>query len=146
VTALTRMTRSFPRSTVHPSTFRSGAARSLRDCASVELNLPGATRQLVVDGVRGWLYPLSSEHGDRFELFLYFDGSAYQVKVVLPAIESKGAAGEVDTHACHLFSDGRICFGQADAGGMPTLAEAYAKSVLWVNGYSVYLRTSRFPF
>jgi hypothetical protein len=130
-----------PPCTVRPSTFGSGAARSLRDSAAVELNLPGATRHLVVDGVRGWLYPLSSELGDRFELFLYFDGSAYQVKVVLPVIE-----GEVDTHVCHLFCDGRICFGQADAGGMPSLVEAYAKSVLWVNGYSVYLRTSSFPF
>jgi len=91
--------------------------------------------------VRGWLYPLSSELGDRFELFLYFDGNAYQVKVVSPTIE-----GEIDAHACHLFGDGRICFGQADAGGMPTLTEAYAKSVLWVNGYSAYLRTSSFPF
>ncbi len=131
----------FPRSTVHEATFGSGAARLLRDHAAVELSLPGATRHLLVDGVRGWLYPLVSEMGDRFELFLYFDGGAYQVKVVSPAVE-----GEVDTHACHLFSDGRICFGQSDAGGMPTLTEAYAKSVLWVNGYSMYLRTAAFPF
>jgi len=63
------------------------------------------------------------------------------VKVVSPAL-----SGEVDTHACHLFSDGRICFGQSDGGGMPTLLEAYTRSVLWANGYSVYLRTSSFPF
>ncbi len=131
----------FLRSTVHEATFGSGAARLLRDHAAVELSLPGSTRHLLVDGVRGWLYPLVSAMGDRFELFLYFDGGAYQVKVVSPTVE-----GEVDTHACHLFSDGRICFGQSDAGGMPTLTEAYAKSVLWANGDSVYLRTAAFPF
>lgn len=55
------MTSWLPRSVVHQATFRSGAARLLRDRASAELNLPGATRHLVVDGVRGWLYPLASE-------------------------------------------------------------------------------------
>src|SRR6266545_1770310 len=121
--------------------FGSASVRTLRDHAPAELHLPAATRCLVADGVRGWLYPLSSEHGDGYVLFAYFDGSAYQVKVVSPVVED-----HADAHACHLFSDGRICFGQSDAGGMPTLTAAFAKSVLWVNGYSVYLRTSRFAF
>jgi hypothetical protein len=123
------------------TTLASTSARILKDQASAELNLPAATRYVQVDGVRGWLYPLTSELGDAFELFAWFDGGAYQVKVVQPALE-----GREDAHACHLFSDGRICFGQTDGGGMPTLEAAYAKSVLWVNGYSVYARTANFPY
>jgi hypothetical protein len=115
--------------------------RTLRDAAVVEVKLPATTRQLTVEGARGWLYPVTTDAGDAFELFLYFDGSAYQVKVVSPEVE-----GRADPHACHLFADGRICFGDGPEGGMPTLESAYAKSVFWCNGYSVYRRTARFPF
>ena len=115
--------------------------RLLRDQAIVDGKLPAATRYLRVDGVRGWLYPVRSETGDTFELFLYFDGSAYQVRVVTPEVE-----GRFDPHACHLFADGRICLGDASDGGMPTLEAAFAKSVVWCNGFSVYLKTARFPF
>jgi hypothetical protein len=119
----------------------SAFTRELRDQAVVDGNLPAATRHLTVEGVRGWLYPVLSELGDSFQLFAFFDGSAYQVKVVEPAVEER-----FDPHACHLFPDGRICFGGQDGGGMPSLEAAFAKSVVWSNGFSVYLRTSRFPF
>jgi hypothetical protein len=121
--------------------FTPTSTRLLRDQAAVEGNLPAATRYLVVEGVRGWLYPISTELGDEFQLFVWFDGSAYQVKVVEPEVERRD-----DPHACHLLPDGRICLGEVAGGGMPTLVEAYARSVIWCNGYSVYTRNSTFPF
>ncbi len=121
--------------------FTPTTTRLLRDQAVVEGSLPAATRYLVVDGVRGWLYPIRTELGDGFQLFVYFDGGAYQVKVVEPEVERHH-----DPHACHLLPDGRICLGELAGGGMPTLVEAYARSVVWCNGFSVFIRTSRFPF
>ncbi len=117
------------------------STRLLRDQAVVEVNLPAATRRLDVDGVRGWLYPITSQSGDAYLLFVYFDGAAYQVKVVEPALEDRP-----DPHACHLFPGARICLGTHPSGGLPTLAEAYSRSVMWCNGYSVYQRTGMFPF
>ncbi|HUK65751.1 MAG TPA: hypothetical protein VLV17_02905 [Anaeromyxobacteraceae bacterium] len=118
----------------------SPTARTLRDRALVELHFPSATRELEVEGTRGYLFPLDTELGDHFDLFAWFDGSAYQVRVLRPRL-----AG-LDPHACHLFRDGRICFGQGDGGGASTLKEAHARSVLWANGIGAYLRGSRFPF
>jgi hypothetical protein len=117
------------------------STRLLRDQAIVDGNLPSATRYRVVDGVRGWLYPVASGLGDAFVLFVYFDGSGYQVKVAEPVMDARA-----DSHACHLFPDARICLGEHAGGGMPTLAEAYSKSVVWCNGFSVYQRTGKFPF
>ena len=126
---------------IEQGAFTPASTRLLRDQAVVEMSLPSTTRYLVVEGVRGWLYPISSEAGDDFLLFVYFDGSAYQVKVVEPAVEARP-----DPHACHLFPEARICLGEHPTGGMPTLAEAYSKSVVWCTGFSVYLRTGKFPF
>ncbi len=116
-------------------------ARENRDRMAADGCMPAAARHVTVDGARGWLYAVTSEPGDSYRLFLWFDGGAYQVKVVEPDVE-----GRTDNHACHLFPDGRICFGFDCGGGMPTLESAYARSVLWVNGFSVYRRTARFPF
>jgi hypothetical protein len=114
--------------------------RLLRDQAVVEGKLPPATRYLDADGVRGWLYPVATALGDAFELFVWFDGSGYQVKVASPDVE-----GRADPHACHLFPDGRICLAPG-GGGMETLEAAYAKSVVWCNGWSAWSRTGKFPF
>ena len=113
---------------------------AMRDRATVEQSLPAATRRVVIDGVRGWVYPVTSEAGDRFQLFAWFDGVTYQVSVVSPDV-----AG-ADPHSCHLFPDARICLAPEPGGGMPSLEGAYAKSVLWANGYSEYLRKGAFPF
>ena len=118
----------------------SGFTRALHEQALVDGQLPAATRPLLVDGVRGWLYPVRSEAGDDFQLFLWFDGSAYQVKVARPDVDSHRS------HACHLFADGRICLGEEAGGGLPTLLSAYARSVVWANGFSVFLRRGTFPY
>ncbi len=115
--------------------------RESRDRLAAEGCLPAATRRVSVAGTSGWLYPIVNEQGDRFHMFLWFDGAAYQVKVVEPAL------GHVtDPHACHLFPDARLCLGGDAGGGMPTLDGAFARSVLWATGYGAFARTGRFPF
>lgn len=59
------------------------------------------------------------------------------MKVVSPEVE-----GSVDANEAHLFGDGRICFGRQ--GGLSSLKYAYAKSVTWGNGFTVYSRTGTF--
>lgn len=123
------------------ASFADGFTRVLRDKAQVEGKLPPSTRHLTVDGVRGWLYPISTELGDEFRLFLYFDGAGYQVKVIEPDLE-----GRFDPHASHLLPDGRLCLSEVAGAGAATLEEAYARSVVWCNGMSVFLREERFPY
>ena len=117
-----------------------GFTRARREQATIAERMPAATREVLADGIRGWLYPVTSGAGDRYELFAWFDGSAYQVRVVVPDVW-----GRLDLHACHLFHDGRICFGRWEGGGARSLEEAYARSVVWANGFSAYLKTRRFP-
>ncbi|HOI11762.1 MAG TPA: hypothetical protein PK313_14885, partial [Myxococcota bacterium] len=64
-----------------------------------------------------------------------------QVKVVFPEVE-----GKYNPHHGHLFHDGLICWGEPMRVGLPRMDHAYAKSVLWANGFSVFLRTAHFPF
>ena len=116
-------------------------ARESRDRLAADGCLPAKARRVAVQGAAGWLYPVTSEQGDLFRLFLWFDGAAYQVKVVEPVLD----AG-VDPHACHVFPDARLCLGGDPGGGMPTLDGAFARSVLWANGYAEWRRTGRFPF
>ncbi len=114
--------------------------RENRDRAAAEGCMPSATRRVSVSGTTGWLYPVVNEQGDSFRMFLWFDGAAYQVKVVEPTL------GYADPHACHLFPDSRLCLGGDESGGMPTLEGAFAQSVLWATGYGAFQRTGKFPF
>lgn len=123
------------------ATFVEGFSRVLQDKARAEGMLPASTRYLKVDGVRGWLFPVSTELGDAFRLFLYFDGAGYQVRVVEPEVE-----GRFDPHASHLLPDGRICLSDEAGAGMASLEAAYARSVVWCNGFSVFLRDAQFPY
>jgi hypothetical protein len=116
-------------------------ARDGRDRASAEGCLPGSARRVSAQGTSGWLYPIVTEHGDPFQLFLWFDGAAYQVKVVSPEIDRP-----IDPEACHVLPGARLCLGADHEGGMPTLEGAYARSVLWANGFSAWRRTGCFPF
>ncbi len=110
-----------------------------RDRQIVAQKLPSNTKQMKSNGVTGWLYEIKSELGEKYTMFAYFDGDLYQVMVVLPKV-----AGEYNPHNAHLYDDGRICFGLE--GGLPTLEQAFAKSVLWANGFSIFLTTRHFPF
>ena len=126
-------------SEVHQSTFSSGLLGRITETQIVARKFPAGTRELNVGGVRGWLYRLTSELGDQFTMFTYHDGQQYQVKVVSPEVE-----GRYSQHEAHLFNDGRICFDRN--GGLSTLEQAYAKSVLWATGFSFVLRGQAFPF
>jgi hypothetical protein len=123
------------------ASFVDGCTRVLQDRALAEGRLPASTRYLKVDGVHGWLYPVSTAQGDAFRLFLYFDGAGYQVRVVEPEVE-----GRYDPHACHVLPDGRLCLSDEAGGGMGSLEAAYAKSVVWCNGFSIFLRDAQFPY
>lgn len=114
------------------------AATIARDRQTVAAKLPQNARETVCNGVTGWFYEITNELGDRYTMFIYNDGSAYQVLVVFPEV-----AGRYGVHDAHLFSDGRICL--QDGVGMPSLETAFAKSVLWATGFSLYLRTGTFP-
>ncbi len=115
--------------------------RESRDRLAAEGCLPASARRVSVGGTSGWLYPVVNEQGDRFRMFVWFDGAAYQVKVVEPDL------GHVaDPHACHVYPGARLCLGDDPAGGVSSLAGAYARSVLWANGFGGWRRTGRFPF
>jgi hypothetical protein len=116
-------------------------ARESRDRLAAELCLPASAKRVTAQGTTGWLYRVTSEQGDPYTMFLWFDGSAYQVKVVVPELDPFA-----DPHACHLFRDARLCLGGDRGGGVPTLEGAFARSVLWANGYSRWRRTGHFPF
>ena len=117
------------------------AATLTMDRQTVAQKLPNNAREMQMNGVTGWVYNLESELSDLYTMFVYNDGSLYQVMVVFPEI-----AGKYGVHDAHLFDDGRICFGNDYGGGLPTLEQAYAKSVLWATGFSIYLRNNQFPF
>jgi hypothetical protein len=123
------------------ASFAEGFTRVLRDKAQAEGMLPASTRYVSVERARGWLYPVSTELGDAFRLFLYFDGADYQVRVVEPEVD-----GRFDPHVCHLLPDGRLCLSEEAGRGMPSVEAAYARSVVWCNGFSVFLRDGQFPY
>lgn len=120
--------------------FTEGIARVLRDKATAEAKMPATTRYVNARGVRGWLYSVTSRHGDPYRLFLWFDGAAYQVRLLEPDVDSR-----LDPHACHLLRDGRLCLTAVPGAGADSLETAYARSVVWCNGFSVFLREERFP-
>lgn len=105
----------------------------------VAQKLPSNAQEMNVNGVTGWVYDIVCEIGDQYTMFIYHDGSLYQVMVLFPEV-----AGHYSPVNGHLFSDGKICLNQEH--GCRTLEQAYAKSVLWANGFSIYLRTGNFPF
>ena len=115
--------------------------RLQREQDVVWTKMPANTRMLEVDGFSGWLYSFHDEFGRRYEMFVYFDGSYYQVKVVFPEVE-----GKYDPESGHLYPNGNICFGREYASGMPALEQAYAKSVLWAAAFTTKEMTGAFAF
>lgn len=114
------------------------------ELASAKRCMPQNTKHLNIDGFEGWSYQFSCELGQPYEMFAYFDGSYYQVTVLIPEVEEKYQSA----HTGHIFKDGNICFGANYNSGRPTLVEAYAKSVLWATGFSYMILSgdATFPF
>jgi len=125
-----------------------GLSRYEKDCKIAKRYLPDATKQYTVkakngEEVKGFLVRLTCRMGNQYELFMYYTGSNYQVKVVEPVnIENKWK----NAHTGHLFSNSTICFGGDYESGQPTLRSAFSKSALWVNGFSWALVHGKFPF
>jgi hypothetical protein len=131
-----------PISEVQQETFAIGT-RLGKDRKTVAKKLPSNTKEIKTsEGVTGWFYRFQCQLGKAYELFLWFDGAFYQVKLVSPELESKW----ISPHTGHLYSSGKLCLGDKFQNGMPTLEAAYAKSVLWATGMSVALETGIFPF
>jgi hypothetical protein len=101
--------------------------------------LPEATEEVPVGGGWGYLYPIVTEFGDRFDLCAVHDGALWQVYPVQPRLE-----GQYEPHEAHVYPDGRVCL--TEQVGASTLEEAFARSALWANGMSAFLRTGVFPF
>ena len=130
-------------STVQMDTFHAGW--DVAERRIVQSRMPDNTREVVSrEGVRGWLYSFRTEFRDTYSMFAFFDGSFYQVLVIAPFVETRYR----DPHTGHLYSNGRICMGLGMDSGRRTLAEAYAKSVLWANGFSAMIHGNldKFPF
>ena len=119
------------------------ADRVLNEKDIVSRYMPKNTRMLTSDeGVSGWIYTFSCELNNDYTMFAYYDGNYYQVLVVEPKVEGEWSSA----HTGHIFSDGRICFGDEYDSGLPSLQDAYSKSVLWATGLSVAINTGHFPF
>lgn len=114
------------------------AANVTIDRQVVAQKLPNA-QEMHINGVTGWVYEITSEVGDSYTMFIFNDGSLYQVMVLFPEV-----AGHYSPSEGHLFPNGCICLNEEH--GYPTLEKAYAKSVLWATGFSIYVRTGQFPF
>jgi hypothetical protein len=126
---------------VHQGVWAASHLYSLDECEVVSRVFPYDTEPVTQDGVQGWQYTVTCEFGHTYILFIYHDGSAYQVCVAFPEV-----AGKYGVHDAHLYSDGRICFGWGYGGGLPSFEQAYAKSVVWCTGFSTFLATGTFPF
>lgn len=114
------------------------AASLMQDRQVVAHKLPPNAQEMNISGVTGWVYEITSELGDNYTMFIFNDGSLYQVMVLFPEV-----AGRYSVTEGHLYSDGRICLNEEH--GYRSLEQAYAKSVLWATGFSVYTRTGNFP-
>lgn len=131
-----------PVSEVQQDTFAIGS-RLGKDRKTVSKKLPANTKEIKTsEGVTGWFYQFRCQLGKVYELFLWFDGAYYQVKLVTPRLEDHWKS----PHTGHLYSSGKICLGDDFNNGMPSLEAAYAKSVVWATGMSVALKTGTFPF
>ena len=128
-------------SEIQQAVFSATVLRAVQEEVVARSKMPPGTHAVAAGKVRGWLYDIWTELADHFQLFAYFDGCSYQVQVVSPKVE-----GSADPHRSHLLPDGRICLSSDFGAGMPSLESAFAKSVLWANGFSVFQRTGEFPF
>ena len=121
------------------------ASREEIELATVREKMPTNTQRFrTTEGVSGWLYWVETEFKDWYQFFAFLDGSYYQVMVIFPHVERRFRS----PHTGHVFSNGRICMGNRYEFGRPTLDEAFAKSVLWANGFNAMVRGNRdtFPF
>lgn len=117
-------------------------ARDLALEARTAAKMPTSIK--VSDGTyEGYHYKLTNAFHDTYELFIYYHSSyrVYRVALISPRL-----GGEVNAHGCHLWPDGTICLTRKNGSGYPSMEEAYAKSVLWTLGASLFQRGYGFQF
>jgi hypothetical protein len=107
--------------------------------------MPLNTKELKIEEIIGWNYNITCVIGKTYSLFLYFDGSHYQVKCVFPDVEYEAKNYMPLNPYTHIFPDGRLCLDPTTQGS-PSIEYAYAKSILWATGFSVFEMTGVFPF
>ena len=131
-----------PLSKVQHGTFAARVdGREVADLRYAASHMPRNTQFIEHTDARGWCYSFRSQMGREYTMFAYFDGRAYQVRLIEPRLE-----GKVGAHTAHLFSNGKICLSDVAGSGQPSLEEAYSKSVLWATGMDVVLAGYQFPF
>jgi len=121
------------------------AARIESERLVVSNKFPRGTQRLVVTGVDGWLYDVKCESGNKYTFFTYYDDidGYYKTKVVEPFVEKKWR----NMHTGHIYTNTvRLCLSTDYNGGAPTLETAFARTVLWANGFSLLQKTGTFPF
>lgn len=91
----------------------------------------------------GWVYSVTNDFGDTFELFLYHDDFArsYRVRLITPDISGLG-----ETHRHHLYADGHLCLSNNPGNGQSLLNNAYGESVLWCAGMGAVMRGHAWPW
>jgi hypothetical protein len=117
--------------------------RYARERAIVEAKLPSGTQFATDDDIGGWLYSITNDLGDTYDLFLWYEvaSGTYKVSLVEPRL-----GGTVGVHDCHLYPDGTLCLKEQGGAGYRDLADAYARSVIWTLGASCYRRGYGFQF
>ena len=119
------------------------AAAVLDEDALAARYLPASARKIMGEnGGAGWTYTVTTDLGDRFELFLYNDRAnrQFRVRLLAPRLEQVRAG-----HDTHLFGDGHLCI-SASGSGQSMMNNAYAKSVMWCHGISLKLRGHAWPW
>jgi hypothetical protein len=111
--------------------------------AIVNAKMPANTYFASDGTVEGWVYQIANEFDDAYVLFLWHDRSdrTYKVSLVEPRL-----GGSVGVEDCHLYPDGTLCLKRQGGPGYPSMADAYARSVLWTRGASCYRRGYGFQF
>ncbi|MFI9821056.1 hypothetical protein ACIHFC_11380 [Streptomyces sp. NPDC052013] len=138
-----------PVSQVHHGTFAApwtDRRRLAADQRFARTHMPEGTEYIDEPDVRGWAYSITTELDEHYTLFAFFDGREYRVKLVEPALEHLVLRNVIDGHDGHLYADGTICLSETPGAGLPTLEEAYSKSVLWALGMGFVRNGHRFPF
>lgn len=123
------------------ATFAAMTERMRRDMQVAREKLPPNTVFIDEPEARGWVYSIETELGETYQLFAYFSGSDYRVKLLAPPLEDR-----YDPHHAHLYSDGQLCLSEDPGYGQPSLEEAFSKSALWANGISFIKAGIPFPF
>jgi hypothetical protein len=115
-----------------------GLAQETRE---IELYFPKNAEQLTFSGFAGWVYAFENDLTDHYRMWAYFDprSTLYKVKMVDPPVEEN-----VDPHVSHYFRNGDLCLTKDI--GTRTLQDAYARSVAFSIGWSVWKRYKSFPF